>query len=68
MVQNMRLIEYFLLSQLRPPQVQRNQPHHQGQGPRFRPDLRRKGRRERSLHRREPDLRPLRFRPRHGRV
>lgn len=25
------------------------------------------GRRERSLHRREPDLRHVRFRPRHGR-
>lgn len=33
-----------LYHQLRPPQVQRHQPHHQGQGPRFRPDLDREGR------------------------
>lgn len=30
-------------SQLRPPQVQRHQPHHQGQRPRLRPDLHRQG-------------------------
>lgn len=52
---------------LRPPQVQRHRPHHQGQGPRLRSDQHRQGRRERPLHRREPDLRPLRLRPRHGR-
>ena len=55
------------MRQLRPPQVQRNEPHHQGQGPRFRADFRRQGRRERPLHRREPDVCALRVRARHGR-
>lgn len=47
--------------QLRPPQVLCHQPHHQGQRPRLRPDLHRQGRRERPLHRREPDLRSVRL-------
>lgn len=34
-----RPIILILHHQLRPPQVQRYQPHHQGQGPRLRPDL-----------------------------
>jgi hypothetical protein len=55
------------LSQLRPPQVQRNKPHHQGQGSCICPDLRRKGWRERSIHRREPSLRTMRFRTSDGR-
>ena len=57
-----------VFTSLRPPQVQRHRPHHQGQGPRLGADQHRKGRRERPLHRREPGLRPVRLRPRHGRV
>lgn len=58
----------ILRFQLRPPQVQRHQPDHQGQGPRFRPDFHRQGRRERPRGpRREPRLRPVRLRPCHGR-
>ena len=54
--------------QLRPAQVQRYQPHHQGRGPRLRADFGRQGRRERPCHhRREPCLRPLRLRPCDGR-
>lgn len=34
---------FLFFAQLRPPQVQRDQPHHQGQGPRLRPDLHRQG-------------------------
>jgi hypothetical protein len=44
------------LPQLRAPQVQRNEPHHQSQGPRQRADQRRQGRREWPVHGREPGL------------
>lgn len=49
--------------QLRPPQVQCYQPHHQGQRPRLCPDFHRKGRRKRPLHWWERDLRSLRLYP-----
>ena len=53
--------------QLRPTQMQRNEPHHQSQRPRLSPDLARQSRRERPLHRREPGLRTVRLCARHGR-
>lgn len=48
--------------------MQRHQPYHQGQGPRIRPNLHRKGWRERTRYRREPSLCSLRFHQSYGRV
>jgi hypothetical protein len=39
--------------QLRPPQMQRNKPHHQSQRPRLSPNIRGESRRERPIYRRE---------------
>jgi hypothetical protein len=36
-------LTWFSSAQVRPPQVQRDQPHHQGQGPRLCPDQHRQG-------------------------
>ena len=48
--------------------MQRDEPHHQGEGPRLRPDLDRQGRRERPRRaRREPRLLPLGLRTGDGR-
>merc|ERR1712093_244521 len=52
---------------LRSSQVLGHQPHHQGKGSRICPNLGRKGRRERPLHRRVTSVRIVRFRPRNGR-
>ena len=48
--------------QLRPSQVLRHKPHYQSQRPRERADLRRKGRRERSVYWRKPSVRIVRIR------
>ena len=50
------------INQLRAAQVQRHEPHNQGQGPRQRAAIHRQGRRERPLHWREPDVRAVRVR------
>lgn len=42
--------------------MQRDQPHHQSQGPRLGADLGRQGRRERPLHGGEPHVRAVRVR------
>lgn len=55
------------LPQLRPAQMLGDEPHHQSQRPRLGANLRRQGRRPRPVHGREPGLRPLRLRARHGR-
>jgi len=51
-----------LTPQLRPPQMLRHKPHHQSQRPRLRANLHRQSRRERPVHRREPDIRAMRIR------
>ncbi len=53
--------------QLRPPQMLRDEPHHQSQRPRLGANLRRQGRRERPVHGGEPSLRAVRVRAGHGR-
>ena len=53
----------FPFSQLRPPQMQRNEPHNKSQRPRLRADLRGQSRRERPLLGREPGVRAVRVRP-----
>jgi len=52
--------------QLRPPQMLGDESHHQSQRPCFSSDIRRQGRRERQIHRREPGVRLVWVRPSHG--
>jgi len=54
-------------SQVRPPQMQRNEPHHQGERSRICATVSGQGRREWAVHGREPSLCVVRLRARHGR-